>query len=337
MNEIRKMNLQLFAGGAGGGAGGAGGGDGGAAGAAGPGEGMSSAPAAQPQQRRRSRGDDLSGVQYGVQTQEPMQTSGEGMSQPDDGATGQRMSFKDLIKSDSYKAEADEYIQGVVQSRLKSAKTNEALLGKAQMTLDRIAQRYGLDASDLNSLDFDGLNAAIDGDTMYLEQKAAENGVTVEVQKQLDDAARIRAMYQRQQAQSQQEMETRQAFANLAQQAEQMRANGFPNFDLRAEMENPAFRQMVMPPHLRGSGLSVEQAYAALHYKDMMGAGMQAAAQQARQNVSNAIMAGQQRPAENGTTTTRAVEVRSDPTKFTRQDRAEIRRRVAAGEKISFD
>lgn len=328
MEDNRRMNLQLFAGE------GSGGGNGAGGAAAGPGEGVQSAPNVQPEQRRRSRGvDEFANVVFGIQTQDEPQTQEQQPPQPDDGAQTEqpRTSFKDLIRSDEYKSEADEYIQSIVKDRLKSAKAQEALLGKAQSTLERIAQRYNMEASDLSTLDFDKLNAQIDGDEIYLQEKAALNGVSVDVQRQLDEADRIKMSFERQQR----ENETRAAFDVIRRQAEEFKAI-VPGFDLQTEMANPAFLQMIRPPQMGGSGLTVEAAYAALHYKDMMGAGMQAAAQQAKQTLASTIRAGANRPPENGMTSTRPVEARTDPTKLTRREREEIRRRAANGDKIAF-
>lgn len=315
------------------GAGGAGGAGTGAAG--GPGEGQPGATEAR-QQRRRSKGEDLSGVVYGIQTQEqPDNAALEGQQPgPDDGAAEtqqQRTSFRDLIHSDEYKAEADEYIGNIVRDRLKGAKAQEALLGKAQATMERIAQRYNMDASDLAALDFDKLNAAIDGDEIYLNERAALNGVTVDVQRQLDEGKRLKMTVERQER----EKESRRAFDAIIQQAEQFKIV-VPGFDLSRELQNPAFLQMVRPPQMGGSGVSVEQAYFALHHKEMMGAGMQAAAQQAKQAAVSTIQAGKARPVENGATTTRTVDVRADPRKLKKADYDEIFRQAAAGKKISF-
>ena len=65
-------------------------------------------------------------------------------------------------------------------------------------------------------------------------------------------------------------------------------------------------------------------------------AAQQAAAQQARLSAANNIRAGQQRPAENGSVSSRTVERITDPSKLTKAQRAEIRRRAEAGESISF-
>jgi hypothetical protein len=103
-----------------------------------------------------------------------------------------------------------------------------------------------------------------------------------------------------------------------------------------AEMENESFRRMVMPPNMRGSGLSIEQAYFGLHGRDILSAGMQSASRKAKETMSNAIRSGMNRPSENGTATSRAVDARTDPSKFKKSDFAEIDKRVARGEKISF-
>lgn len=328
MEHIRAMNLQLFAGE------GAGGGEGAPGAAAGPGEGVNAAAEAEPQQRRRSKAGQFENVVFGIQTQEQPETGDQQPTLPDDGANTEqqpRTSFRDLIRSDEYKAEADEYIQTIVKDRLRGAKEQEALLGKAQATIERIAQRYKMDASDLKSLDFDALNGQIDGDEIYLSERAALNGVTVEVQKQLDEADRIKMTYQRQQ----QEAETRRAFEAIREQAEAFKQI-VPGFDLAEEMRNPVFVQMIRSPQMGGSGLSVEAAYAALHYRDMMGAGMHAAAQQARQSAAATIRAGQQRPAENGSASSTAVQMITDPRKLTKEMRKEIHRLALAGKPPAF-
>lgn len=326
----RGMILQLFAG-----EGGSAGGDGGAA--ASPDAGGLEA-VGDKEQRRRSGQVDLSGVQYGVPSDAYAQQPVSQSQAPDDGAAQHepaRKSFRDIIKSDEYKDEADQYIQSVVKRRLGDGKAQQQLLDKSQQFIERVAYRYGIDGSDLSKLDFDALQSELDKDTAYLEDKALQNGVTVEVQQQLDRMQMQNRIYERQRAATQQEQDRREAFVQLAQQAEEFK-QVIPGFDLAAEMEDPHFRQMVLPPNMRGSGLTIEQAYAATHYREMMGAGMQAASRQARESLSQSIRSGMSRPPENGSTSSRAADVRTDPSKFTTMDFKEIDRRVERGEKIRF-
>ena len=106
----------------------------------------------------------------------------------------------------------------------------------------------------------------------------------------------------------------------------------YPGFDLQAELENPVFARLTAP----GSLISLEDAYFAVHRKEIQTAAMQVAAQKTAQQISNSIQAGQRRPAENGSTS-QAASI-SAPATMSRARRAEIKRRMniaaANGEKL---
>jgi hypothetical protein len=63
---------------------------------------------------------------------------------------------------------------------------------------------------------------------------------------------------------------------------------------------------------------------------------MQFAAQQIEQKVANKIKAGGARPSENGMSSQSAAVVKSDVSQLSKEDRAEIIRRVQRGERIRF-
>lgn len=64
---------------------------------------------------------------------------------------------------------------------------------------------------------------------------------------------------------------------------------------------------------------------------------MQYAAQKSAQRIAASVQANGRRPAENGANGAAAATNKSDPRNLTKEDRAEIRRRVRNGEKIVFD
>ena len=299
------MNLQFFAEGAG---------DGAAAGTDAGTQGQIQGD----EQKRAER------VEYGIQQDE---TQAQGAA-----AQGTKPAFADLIKGE-YKEEADKYIQGIIKDRLKGSKARDAELEKAQNVIAKLSERYGLSMD--NGIDYDGINQKLDADNTWLEEEALEKGMSVETLSQLKQLQRENARYRQTAQEQQREFENRQAFQLIAQQAEQMKA-AIPNFDIRAEMENESFRQMVLPPHLGGSGLSVENAYFALHHNEIMQAGMQAAIKDVGAKMANAQRAGAMRPAENGARSDAASTVKTDPSQFTSSDFEEIRKRVARGEKIAF-
>ena len=111
-----------------------------------------------------------------------------------------------------------------------------------------------------------------------------------------------------------------------AQQAKQL----YPNLDLNVESQNPQFRQLLF------AGIDVGTAYMVIHKDEVVGGAMQYATQQAKQQVANSIAASGKRPAENGMQGQSSVIVKSDPSKWTKADRAEVARRVARGERIEL-
>ena len=80
----------------------------------------------------------------------------------------------------------------------------------------------------------------------------------------------------------------------LEAQSEEMQKT-WPGFDLRQELKNPVFLQLTAP----GTGITVEDAYYALHRKELQ----QAAAQETTEKIVRSIQSGSRRPLEAGTTT----------------------------------
>ena len=102
------------------------------------------------------------------------------------------------------------------------------------------------------------------------------------------------------------------------QRIEFMKKN--PGFDMKAEMENPAFVEYVW-----GKGLTVEEAYFLAHKDEIIGAAMK----KNRSAVSNRI-------AENGAGKNSPASVKKNPKDMTDKEIDAIIERVSRGEKISF-
>ena len=205
-----------------------------------------------------------------------------------DGPT--RMSWDEIMADPEY----NKQMQAVVQSRLRNAKGAEESLGKLAPALELLARKHGLDPENM---DYDALAKAVSDDNAYYEDKALEMGVPVETAKKIDQQERDTARQQRQEQQTLEQQKVQQHFMRLQEQGEAMK-KVFPNFDLRKELQNPVFVRMTAPD----SGLSVEDAYYAVHRREIMAAGMQVTAQKTAQQISNSIQAGSRRPNEAGTT-----------------------------------
>ena len=103
-----------------------------------------------------------------------------------------------------------------------------------------------------------------------------------------------------------------------------------PGFDLAAELRNPAFARLVGP----GTDLSVEDAYYAIHRRELQAEAARATARK----LSNAIRSGSLRPEEGGAAAQSPAVTAFDYSRATKQQREELKARIRAaaakGEKL---
>ena len=238
-----------------------------------------------------------------------------------------RMSWDEIKADPEYSKE----IQAVVQTRLKSAKAAEETLSKMDPIMEVMARKYNLDPQSPTF--HDELVNAVNNDNQYYEDRALEMGVSVDTAKKIDQQERDEARRQKEEARTLEQQKIQQHIQKLEQQGEAMKQT-FPGFDLRKELQNPTFARMTSP----SVGLSVEDAYYAVHRREIQTAAMQVTAQKTAQKISNSIQAGQKRPAENGTTGQAASVTSFDYSKASREQRDELKRQIrsaaARGEKL---
>lgn len=314
---IYPFNLQIFAdGGAGDGSAGVGAGaSGGNPQAAAAGTGANRMDAAS----NRSQGrNSLAGVQYGRQ-QTQKQPQGQ-----DDAAGWQEAKTR-------YKSQYDAEMQQIVQARVKDSKGHQQAMETLTPMLNAMAKQWGIKEGDYQAL----ADKFLDDDRLY-EDEAAQTGMTVDAVKQLH---RMKAELEKANAQVSQfteQAQMQQHFRNLVQQGEELKAK-YPLFDMQSAMQDERFVRMTSP----NGGLSVEQAWAALHHDEMQAwavqnAAMQAA-QQGRMQAAQAVQANMARPRENaGRGMSPQAQVREDPRTFTAKDFRENARRANAGAKIAY-
>ena len=233
-----------------------------------------------------------------------------------------RMSW-DEIKADP---EYNKEIQAIIQSRLRSAKGAEETLGKLMPALELLARKHGQDPA---SMDYDALAKAISEDSAYYEDKALEMGVPVETAMKIDQQERDTARQQRQEAMNLEQQKIQRHFQRLQQQGEAMK-KVFPNFDLQKELQNPDFLRMTSP----NVGISVEDAYYAVHRNEIQAAAMQVTAQKTAQKISNSIQAGSRRPNEAGTSGQAPSVTTFDYRSMSPAQRNALKARIRSGEKI---
>lgn len=284
--------------------------------------------------RRRAKGKPSATPIAAVQSAPATQQTGEG----EDGAqaaaaenpteegkteTPARMSWDEIMADPEY----NKQMQAVVQSRLKSAKGAEEAMAALTPALELLARQYKIDPT---KMDYQALAAAISDDNSLYEDKALEMGVPVEEAKKIDQKEQQEAR----EARTLEQQAIQQHIARLEQQGEELK-KVFPNFDLRTELQNPAFARMTAP----GKGImSVEDAYRAVHRKEIEAASMQVIAQKTAEKVSNAIQAGGRRPDEAGTSGQAPSVTTFDYRAASREQREALKQRIrdaaARGQKL---
>lgn len=212
-------------------------------------------------------------------------------------------------------------VQSTVQERFKANKATEDKLSQLQ---SKLAMRYNV-ADD----DFEGVMAALDGDNHAFEQEAIERGMSVDALKQLKELEAFKAHQDKVTEQQRQQDEFQRHLQTLVQQSEKVKAM-FPGFDLRTELQNPTFARLTSPD----VGISVMDAYQVVHRDEIQPMAMQVAVQKTQERMSQSIQANANRPTENGLSRSAALDVRDDPSKWSKADREEVKRRVRMGEKI---
>ena len=307
--RYRNLNLQLFAeGGTGAGAGGTGGD--GATGV--------TATAAVSQTNNKGVKNPLADVKYGVQEEATP------AAEVKETATEDRTArFEALIKGE-YKDLYDARVQDTVQKRLKGSKETVDKYNALTPTLELLARKYGVDVGDVEAL-----GRAIEEDDSFFEEAALEKGLTVKQYKEIRKMERENADLKRQMEEQSKREGANKLYAKWMEESE-LTKQVYPSFDLRAEMQNPKFVDLLR------SNVDVRTAYEVIHKDDIIRGAMQFTASKVEANLTNKIIAGGARPVENGNSSQGASVAKSDVSTLTKADRAEIARRVARGEKISF-
>ena len=304
---FRKLNLQLFAEGAGG--------DGGTGA-----DGAMGATATAAMSQTKGDKNPLANVKYGIQPTEEATPAAEVNPTPTEDRNAK---FEALIKGE-YKDLYDARMQDTIQKRLKGTKETVDKYNSLAPTLEILAKKYGVDASDIKAL-----NKAIEEDDSYFEEEALEKGITVEQLKEIRKMERENADLKRQMEEQNRKDTAAQQYSTWMKQAKEAKKL-YPALNFEAETQNPQFRQLLL------SGIDVGTAYLVIHKDDIIPAAMQYTAKTVEQKLTNKVIANGARPAENGNSSQSATVVKSDVSQLSKADRAEIIRRVQRGEKISF-
>lgn len=216
-----------------------------------------------------------------------------------------KMSYKELIKSDEYKADHERHIQKVVRDRMKS---HDEILGL-------VAQKYGI---DVNSETYkDDLKAALKADDSVYERYAEEHDVSI-------DEARRMVGIEEQLQKANQEAADRKAqdeydrTINALRSAANQTKTEYPDFDLDTAMADDRFRRLVV-----AFGGDTTQAYEAINHRSLQKKAVADAEARATAAVQNSVKANRSRPLEGGISSTNISDAAPD---FKNMNLAQLRK-----------
>ena len=242
-----------------------------------------------------------------------------------------RQKYDEFMKDEAMKKFYAQDTQKIINRRFRDSKAREEQLNTALSSqnelIDKLYQRYGV--NDLNSL-----SAAIDNDSSYWEDAAAEAGMTVEQFKNYRKMERETKKYRQMLENNRREQMVRQQYATWVGEASEVK-KAYPDFDLDKELLNPDFRGLIAQKNPQYA-ISMKQAYELCHLNDIKESIKSEASQATEQNVVNNIRARGKRPVEGAVQGQGGVIVKDDVSKLTKKDRAEIAKRVLRGETITF-
>lgn len=238
--------------------------------------------------------------EMGKQTGEKAADAGQNSQKPE-GASQGKKSWEEILSDPEYRREYDRQVQSIVKKRLRDRQGNQEKLKKLTEAIEVIGRSLGMDMQQGQEINLEELAEKLQRSSR--EQLKGEYGRAARAKAQLD---------------------------SLKQQAELMKQN-FPDFDLARELENREFLKLTAPH----TGLSLEEAYYALHYRELAEGLTKAASLSAARSVGSG--AARPRELKGGQA---ALSSSGDPRQMSRQEREELKKRIyqasALGKKLPY-
>ncbi len=231
--------------------------------------------------------------------------------------------FEKLIKGE-YKDVFSDRIKENISRRFKETDALKKQLAQTEEVVDMLKNRYGL-----NSADIEAVKEAVSADDSYLKEEAEKRGIKVEELRYIKDLEQENARLKKDTYEAIKKAQMKEKVEALYKQSSETKEE-YPDFDIAKESENPKFASLIK------SGIDVKTAYEVIHHDDIISKIVDKTAKETQKKTAESIRSVQSRPQENGTGDNSSALIVKDVTKLTRKERAEIAKRVARGENITF-
>lgn len=214
---------------------------------------------------------------------------------------GEKPSWEELLEDPEYRRAYDRQVQDIIKKRLRERNGSEERLREMEAALAEIGRSLGMEEQA----------GALPDAAELIERLRRER-----------DRGRDEALARAERAKAQ--------LDSLHSQGEALRRK-LPDFQLERELENPDFLRLTAPH----TGLSLEDAYYALHHRELM----ERISRESRLKAAMAVSSGMARPRELPGGQGASLSG-SDPGKMTRQEREELKKRIyearAQGRKLPY-
>lgn len=279
----------------------------------------------------------------GTQQQPVQNEPADTAAQPPQEQTGaQAAIFDQILQDPQHKKEFDKRVNAMFRQRFGDEEVRREKDAQTAQLMTTLAQMLGVEVKDPTALDPSVLQQALMENQVLMDAAAMDAGIgsqqyrnDLQTRSELAMAKSQLAQQERQRQESQQELQRRQAFNNLQQEGERLKEI-YPQFDFDQLMQDSQSVRAIQSLQIAGVPDPVRTIYEARHREEIMGSLAARAAQTGMQKVAASVAANQQRPDENGIQNQGGFQSTLNPQTLSKQQRQEIRRRVALGEKISM-
>ena len=234
-----------------------------------------------------------------------------------------RASFEDLIKGE-YKEDYDKSVQKILRQRLSGARENEAKLAKLAPIMQALASKYGADVNDIDSI-----AKYVDEDETLYEEAAYKAGMTVDQYKRYSqmEAENNRLIAERRM--NEQRRAAQEKYNQWLEEAEQIKSE-YPGFDLNTLLQNETFQRLLR------DGVDLKSAYIACDTDNVLSGAMTYTAQQVARKTSDTIAQRGNRPVEGGMAGQASAKAKTDVSKLSSAEIADLVKRASHGEIINL-
>lgn len=242
---------------------------------------------------------------------------------PADLADQKNAEFEKLIKGE-YRDQFEQRIKDNLKRRFKESSSLKQRISQSDEIINMLKIKYGINENGL-----EGLTDAIKNDNSFLKEEAQRQGIEPDILQKLKTLEFENESMKRQIEEGLEERKLRETVDSWITDAKDL-SEKYPDFDLELEAQNPKFYNLLK------SGLDLKSAYYATHHEDIVKKMMEKASEEASVKITDSIRARGTRPNENGLSGRSTAIIKTDVSKLTPKERAEIAKRVMRGEEISF-